>query len=83
MKKTAYRYYGSTGKEVTRDAVIAALTAGLRCKIEKGIGELTIRKDEDGLFFSKCPDKDHNASCLTKTPQRAVEWAEGHLRQAH
>lgn len=83
MKKTFYRYYGSAGKEVNRDAVIAALTAGLKCKIERGIGELTIRRDEDGFFICKCPDKDHNASCLMKTPQRAVEWAEGHLRQAH
>ena len=83
MNKPLYRYYGSSGKEVTRDAVVAALTAGMKVQVEKGMGELSIRKDEEGFFCSKCPTKDHNASCLTKTPQRAVEWAESHLRQAH
>ena len=77
----SYLYYNHNGKQVKRDTAIGCLTAGNRVKIEFGMAELTITRGQDGLIDSKCPD--HNASCCVKTPLRAIEWAEGHLRQAH
>lgn len=74
------RYYGSSGKPITRDQALASLPTGSKVRVEVSTHHLDIQL-LDGEYQSGC--EKCNAKCRMTKPESGLRWAEEHLRRWH